>query len=87
MAKYVVEAPHTPEECSKALDEILAKDPKLLDKFVWGCMQGVHTGWAYIDAKSKGEVSAMIPKSVQSKAKITEVSKFTPEQIRSSHKK
>ena len=87
MAKYVIEAPHTPEECSVALDETLAHSPELLDKFVWGCMQGVHTGWAYIDAKSKADVSAMVPKSMQAKVKITEVTKITPEQVRSSHKK
>ena len=87
MAKYVIEAPHTPAECSEALDETLTKDPDLLKKFVWGCMHGVHTGWAYIDANKKEDVSAMIPKAMQTKAKITEVSKFTPEQVKSSHKK
>ena len=87
MAKYVIEAPHTPEECLKALDETLAKGPELLDKFVWGCMQGVHTGYAYIDAKNKEEVSAMLPKSMQTKVEITEVSKVTPEQIKSYHSK
>lgn len=87
MAKYVIEAPHTPEECMNALDEALAKGPEVLDKFVFGCMKGVHTGYAYIDAKSKEDVSALIPKSMQAKVKITEVSKFTPEQVRSFHKK
>ena len=87
MAKYVIEASHTPEECLKALDEILEKGPKVLDKFVWGCSQAVHTGWAYIDAKNKEEVSALVPKSMQAKTKITEVGKFTPEQIKSFHEK
>jgi len=85
MAKYVIESSHTPEECLKALDEILEKGPEILDKFVWGCAQGEHTGWAYVDAKSKDDASAIIPGFLQEKAKVTEVSKFTPEQIRSSH--
>jgi len=70
----------------KALEEILAKGPEILDKFVWGCAQGEHTGWAHIDAEDKDDACAIIPEFLQEKAKITEVSKFTPEQIRSSHK-
>ena len=85
MAKYVIEASHTPEECLKALDEVLAKGPEVLDKFVWGCAQGEHTGWAYVEADSRDDVLAIIPKSAQNKAKVTEVGKFTPKQIKSYH--
>ena len=87
MAKYVVETSHTPEECLKTFDEILEKNSEVLDKFVWGCMQGVHTGWAYLEAKSKGDISALLPKYIQATTKITEANKFTPEQIKSYHKK
>ena len=87
MVKYVVESSHTPEECLKALDEILEKGPDILDKFVWGCAQGKHTGWAYIDAGSKEDVVATMPKSAQDKIEITEVAKFTSEQIKSYHEK
>lgn len=85
MAKYVIESSHTPEECLKALDEMLAKGPEILDKFVWGCAQGEHTGWAYIEAEDKESTCAIIPEFLQEKAKVTEVSKFTPEQIKSFH--
>jgi len=85
MAKYVVESTHTPEECLNALDEMLEKGPDTLDKFVWGCHSGVHKGWAYVDADNEDEACAIIPKSSQEKTKVTEVSKFTPEQIRSAH--
>ena len=86
MPKYVVECPHTPEECTNTLNEVLAQDPKALDKIVWGCGKGVHTGWAYVDAKSKEDALAMIPESGRKSAKATEVSKFTPEQIKAAHK-
>lgn len=85
MAKYVIESSHTPEECLKALDEILEKGPEILEKFVWGCTQGEHTGWAYIEAEDKDDARAMVPELLQEKTKVTEVSKFTPEQIRSFH--
>jgi hypothetical protein len=87
MTKYVIEAPHVPEECLNDLDEMSAKAPEILNKFVWGCAQGEHKGWAYIDAKSKEDVLAALPKSVQEKVKVTEVTKLTPKQIKSFHEK
>lgn len=86
MAAFVIESPHTPEECLRALDETLAKSPEILNKFVWGCAQGEHTGYAYIEAKDKDEATAIIPEFLQEKATVTEVSKFSPEQIRAFHK-
>ena len=56
MAKYVVETSHIPEECLKDLDEMSAKAPEMLSKFVWGCAQGEHKGWAYVDAESKEDI-------------------------------
>lgn len=87
MTKYVVEAPHVPEECLKDLDDMSAKAPEMLNKFVWGCAKGEHKGWAYIDAKSKEDLIATLPESVRSKVKVTEVNKLTPEQIKSFHRK
>lgn len=85
MAKYVIESPHTPEERLKALDETLAKCPEILEKFVWGCTQGEHAGWAYIEAEDKDDACAIIPEFLQEKAKVTEVNKLTPEQVKSFH--
>jgi len=51
MAKYLIESPHTEEECLQALDETLEKGTDLLAKFDWGCMSGEHTGWAVVDAE------------------------------------
>ena len=87
MAKYVIESPHTPEECLQALDEIAEKGLDVLNKFVWGCAHGEHTGYAYIDAESEKEACALVPEFLQDKAKIIEVSKFTIEQIKSFHEK
>ena len=87
MTEYAVEATHTEETCLTALDEIMAKDPKLLDKFVFGCRTGVHKGWAFIEAKSKDDILATLPKSMQNDTRVVEVGKFTPDQIKSFHKK
>jgi len=85
MARYMVESPHTKEECLRALDEILAEGPAVLNKFDWGCQSGDHTGYALVDAEGEAEVRKMIPSFLRNKTKIIKVGKFTPEQIRSLH--
>lgn len=87
MAKYLVEMPHTEEECLQALDETLAKGTDLLAKFEWGCTSGEHTGWAILDAESESAAGNMVPSFLQSKARIVKVEKFTPQQIKSFHQK
>ncbi len=87
MAKYVVESPHTPEECLQALDELLEKGEDTLKKFVFGCKSGEHTGWAYIDADSEKEALETVPEFLRDKACAHEVSMFTPAEIRAAHEK
>jgi hypothetical protein len=85
MSKYLIESHHTPEECLKALDTVLEKKPELLDKFQWGCGVGKHTGWAVVDATSRGDAEGMVPSEIRGKATVTPVSQFTAEQIRAYH--
>jgi len=75
-------------ECLKALDEMAGKGRKMLKDVRWGCMSGVHTGWAVVKAKDEQEVRDRIGSSyMQARARITEVGEFTPEAIESFHKK
>jgi uncharacterized protein YdhG (YjbR/CyaY superfamily) len=85
MARYLVESPHTKEECVVALEEIKDKHPELLNKMEFGCKAGEHVGWAMVDAGSESEVCGMIPEAIRSKAHVVELVKFTPEQIESFH--
>ena len=87
MDRYFVALPHTPEECLRALDEILEKGPGVLAEYEWGCMSGDHTGYAIVEARSESEVKATIPASLGGKARVVKLTKFTPEQIREFHKK
>ncbi len=85
MTRFIIESPHTKEECLKALDETLAEGPAILNKFDWGCGSGDHTGYAIVDAEDESTVKSMIPGFLRYKAKIVQVGKFTPEQIKSYH--
>ncbi len=84
---YHIESAHTPEECLKALDEVLAKGSQQLAKFDWGCMSGDHRGYATVEAKSESDVQTLIPGFLKSKSRVVPVTKFTPDQIRSFHQK
>jgi hypothetical protein len=82
---YLIESPHTKEECLQALDDVLARGQGFLSKFDWGCMAGNHTAWGVVEAGSEAAARNMAPAIVRNKARVTEVTKFTPEQIRSFH--
>lgn len=84
--KYLIQSPHTKQECLRELDEISAKGQKTLGQFFWGCGQGDHTGYAIVDVRSAGEARALVPEFIREKARIIELVQFTPEQIKSLHK-
>ena len=87
MTKYLITSKHEPAECLRALDEAAAKGPGVLDKFVYGCMEGDHTGYALVEVKNLSDALAMVPSFLQDSACITKVDKFTARDIRAFHAK
>ena len=87
MARYLIASKHEPEDCIRALDEELAKWSGVLDKFVYGCKEGDHTGYAIVETKSLSDALALVPDFIQKSACITKVDKFTPAEIKSLHAK
>lgn len=87
MDRYFVESKHTPEECLRALDEILAKGPDALSRVEWGCMAGDHTGYSIVEARNETEALKEIPSFLRPKTRTVKLNRFTPEQIKSFHQK
>jgi hypothetical protein len=87
MTKYLIASRHDPADCTRALDEVLAKGPGILDKFVYGCKEGDHTGYAIVDVKNLSDALALVPGFLQESACVTKVDKFTPAEIRAFHAK
>jgi hypothetical protein len=85
--RYLIVAPHTPDQCLKTLDDMEAMSPALLDKMEWGCMTGDHTGYAFVDAASEEAARNLLPASERAQAKVIKLNKFTAEQIKSFHNK
>lgn len=85
MSDFMIESPHTKEECLHALDETLAAGPEVLARYEYGCNRGDHTGYALVSVETEREAQLLVPEFLRSKAKIVEVAPYTPEEIRSFH--
>src|ERR1022692_1000314 len=46
MNRYMVQIPHTKEECQSVMNQMKEKGAPLLMRFDWGCASGDHTGYA-----------------------------------------
>jgi hypothetical protein len=84
MSSYMIESPHTPEECLAVMDDV-AKT-KGLSAWSWGCMDGNHTAYRMVQAKDEAAALAMVPESVRGKAHAYKVGKMTPAMLASAHK-
>ena len=83
---FLVETPHTKEECLAVLDGQLALGPDVLKKTFYGCAKGDdHTGYAIVDVKDEAEARKIVPGILAKKARIIEVGQFTPEMIKKFH--
>ncbi len=88
MARYFIQASHSPAECLQGLDEILAQGPDVLSAYDFACAVGDHsnhTCQTTIEAANEAAARRTIPSLIRDRARIVEVGKFTPEQIRSFH--
>lgn len=86
MVRYLITSRHEPDQCERALSEELAKGPSILDKFVFGCREGDHTGYAITEAKNLSDALGMVPDFLQDAACVSKVEKYTPAEIRALHK-
>ena len=90
MPRYLIQAPHTAEECTAALIELLDKGPLVLFQFDFACAvgdQSDHLGAAILELASESAARETVPASICDKAVITEVRKVTPEEVRLLKKK
>ena len=85
MSDYLIESTHTPEECLTELDTIVREDPKVLDRFEFGCLSGEHRGVAIVQAENETRALGLVPSTIRSRTRVIPLTRFTPEQIRMAH--
>jgi hypothetical protein len=79
MDRYLIETPHTAQDCKMIVHQIYAMG--YLYHFDWGCMDGVHSGWAIIEAESEAQARLAVPPLLRSKARVVKLCKFTDDTI------
>ncbi len=85
MARFLLQAPHTEEECTKALDSIMGQSEALLGRFDWGCEAGEHVGWCIVEAQDDSTALMLLPSTIRDDARATRLNKFTSDEVRSFH--
>jgi hypothetical protein len=54
--RYLIEVPHTADECTWVMDEIVGRGPQYQSMFWWGCQVGEHRAWAFLDGYGRKEI-------------------------------
>jgi len=83
MDRYLVESPHSKDDCTHALKQVEALG--YLTHFEWGCESGIHTGFAIIEAENEAQARMVVPSMSRKEARVIKLNKFTPEMLASSH--
>jgi hypothetical protein len=77
MDRYLVETPHTDQDCRQLIEQIYAMG--YLHHFEGGCKSGVHCGWAILEAETEAQARLAVPPLVRSKARVIKLDKFDAE--------
>lgn len=75
MDRYMIESPHTVENCTMVIKEV--ESMGYLHHFDWGCEDGVHVGWAIIEADTHAQARLVVPSLVRKDARAVRLVKFT----------
>jgi hypothetical protein len=74
MDRFLVESPHTFDKCKLAVK--LIQSAGYLNNFDWGCKDGVHIGWAVIEAENAAQALGVVPAMIRDKARAIKLNKF-----------
>lgn len=85
MPRYLIQSPHTEEECLRVLDWIAAQGAHHLANYDFGCMTDDHTGYVIVETPSEQDARYCVPPFTRNKARLVELHKFTAEEIKSFH--
>jgi hypothetical protein len=78
MSKYLIEIPHGSNkiECLHSVEILLSSGSHFLTNADWGCLDGEHKAWFFMDAGSKDEVLRIVPPAYRKNTKISQLNKF-----------
>ncbi len=74
MERYLIESPHSVEDCDRAIDELHAAG--YLHNFEWGCKDSDHTAYAIVEAVNHEHAKQIVPWFLRDKARVIKLVKF-----------
>ena len=79
MPKFLIEIPHSSEklECLRSIAILLSSGSHFLTNADWGCYDGVHKAWFFMDAKNKEECLMIVPPAYRKDAVVMQLNKFS----------
>lgn len=84
MPKFFIEVPHGADakSCLMAIRVFLETGSHFLTNAEWGCKDGEHKAWFIIDTDTREEARSIVPHAYRREAKITELTRFTMDDIK-----
>lgn len=78
MPKFLIEIPHDSDvvECSRAVQALLSSGSHFVTNAEWGCKDGVHSAWMFVDVGSKAEAMAIVPPAFRGHSRIVGLNRF-----------
>jgi len=78
MSKYLIEIPHGSNklECLRSVEILISSGSHFLTNADWGCLDGEHKAWFFMDAGSKEEALRIVPPAYRKDTKISQLNKF-----------
>jgi hypothetical protein len=83
MTKFLIEIPHSSEkyECLRSVSILLSSGSHFLTNADWGCLDGQHKAWFFMEAENKEEALMVVPPAYRNDAKISQLNKFKLEDV------
>lgn len=83
MPKFYIEIPHEEEKvaCLRAIKVLQETGSHFLTNAEYGCLDGDHTARIFVEVEKKKDALMIVPRSYRPKAKVVELSRFSPEKI------
>ena len=83
MPKFLIEVPHKADamSCIKAIRVFLETGSHFLTNAEWGCADGVHKAWFFIEMDTKEDARNVVPAAYRRDANITRLNRFTMDEV------
>lgn len=83
MPKYFIEIPHEKDKiaCLRSVSILLSTGSHFLTNADWGCLDGNHKAWFFMEATSKEEALMIVPPAYRPATKISKLNKFKLDEV------